>query len=103
MVKKGELSRFMPVQDSPHDSAKATYTTLRMQAALKDRPKQEDRVERIREESEKCTENAKRFAHAMALADEKVLQLDLIRQPAIPRKVTMLHRLFPKRMQKNKT
>ena len=83
--------------------AKASFTTLRTQAALKDRLSQEDRAEKIREESEKCTESAKRFAHAMALADEKVLQLDLIRQPSMSRNVSLFQRLLAKRLQKNKT
>jgi hypothetical protein len=82
--------------------AKATFATLKIQVALQDQLDQEDRMEKIREESEKFTESAKRFALAMALADEKVLQLELNHQPSGTRHFSILHRLFAKRMPKSK-
>jgi hypothetical protein len=80
--------------------AKAIHSILRIQALSRDRLNHEDYSRVLREISEKLTESAKEFAKAMALADEKSVQLELKRQPFISNHVSILTRLLPRRIQK---
>jgi hypothetical protein len=84
--------------------ARTIYSILRIQALSRDQGNYEDYVNEIRDISEHCTKSAREFAKAMALADEKAVQLELKRQPFVSNHISILTRLLlPRRIHKIQT
>jgi hypothetical protein len=86
---KLEICRGLEVRINPahgnqraREKKRAIFSVLRMQALLRDRLDFMELAERIRESSEINTENARLFAHAMGLADEEVVKLELQIEPS---------------------
>jgi hypothetical protein len=75
------------------EKRRAIFAVLRMQALMKDRTEYEDYSEKVRELSEKNTENARLFAHAIGLADEATVKLDLQDPPLISRRTKIFKRI----------
>jgi predicted CopG family antitoxin len=79
------------------EKRRAIFAILRMQALLKDHTEDEEFSEKVRELSEKNTENARVFAYAIGLADEETVKLELQHPPSTSRRITIFNRIGMRR------